>query len=524
MQTWNTLPTWTKFVLVAMLAALLVVGVANPKIFDLITSNSDRVKKLEIVEVKFNIYSKDTNDPLEKVEVQFIFDGAPAPRVTNTDGYVRIEIPKRDDVDVVIKKKGFHDLNRTINLKADPNRTITYFLERNKSHSSYKLNGNSFSNGMIIKKVSSKKLKYSVSMGDSHDSSVDKPSMIFIADNLSNQESKYEINNSNKENIFEMFEKVGVSTNSISAKMIISMSQNHKNYPYNSTLSEDEIFANSSILYKYSNGEWKRSIIGKQPTNAQILELSEHWDLSNLFLEYPSSALKLGESWSINHLLWSSDGGFLDPSIRATLKEITEYEGQPAALILLEGKISYSAADQSVNDSDDISLQNKVLKSLLRQFYSDYAEEYILSKIKETVATDLFDNKFSLNDDLMKEKSPDLYNAIFRIYQEVIADPELSSYSLSTIKGLVNDKMDKYSVLSLLIKKIENGSNSTIKNDVRDTLKIESIISGKIFRSLEKPIDLYQEIKLVGEAVQGSGSSSTKLDLESVYRFSVKNG
>ena len=373
-----------------------------------------------------------------------------------------------------------------------------------------------------MKKVSSTKSKYSFSVGDSHNSSVDRPFATFIIDDLSNQESECEITGSNKRNLFEIVEKVGISTNSVSAKMDVVMSQDNKTYPYSSTLSEDEMFADSSILYKYSDGEWKRSIIGKQPTHSQALELSKHWDLNNLFLEYPSSPLKLGQSWSINNLLWSSDRGFLDPSIEATLEEITEYEGQPAALISLEGKISYLDADQPSSESNDISLQGRVLKSLERRFHSEYAKEYILSNIKEIVATDLFNNKFSLNENSMKEKSPDLYNAIVRIYQEVITDPELPNYSLSTIKEILDQKMDKYSILPLLIERLESGSESSAENNDRDPFKIEFIVSGKFFRSLEKPIDLYQEIKLVGEASRGSDFA--KIEMEFIYRFSVKNG
>ena len=89
-QIWSNLPAWAKFCLAAILSVFLIVGMSNPKVFDFITSNLDQVKKPETVEVKFNIYSKDINEPLERAEVQFIFDGAPAPRFTNTDGYVRI--------------------------------------------------------------------------------------------------------------------------------------------------------------------------------------------------------------------------------------------------------------------------------------------------------------------------------------------------------------------------------------------------------------------------------------------------
>jgi len=521
-QIWSSLPSWAKILSTAILCVLITVGVANPKVFDFITSNSDQViEESKTVEVKFNIYSKDTNDPLERAEVQFIFDGAPAPRFTNSDGYVRIEIPNRNDVDVVIKKEGFYDLNRTINLKADPNRTITYLLERDKNYSSYNLNGDGFNNGMMIKKSSFQKLKLSLSVGNLRDSSAAKPFSKFIMDKLSNEESEYEIVESNKENPLELVEKIGVSTNSVLGEMKVVMDRDNRTYTYDSALAEDETFAHSSLLYKYRDGKWNRSIIGRQPTNVQISELSEPWDLSNLFLEYPKNPLKLGQSWNLDHLLWSSAKGISDTSLQATLEEITEYEGQPAALISLKGNMSYSDTDQTGDDSNNFSLASRVIKLLAMQFYSDYARDYVLNDIKETIANDLYNDKFSLNDNSMKEKNPDLYNTLVRIYQEVLDDPSLSNYSLSTIKEIVNEKIDRYSILTFLIKILEDSSGSHINNN-RETLKIEATVSGKIYRSLEKPIDLYQEVNFVGEAIQDS--DPVKLKGEIVDRFSIVRG
>jgi hypothetical protein len=45
-----------------------------------------------LMEVKFNVYTEDYQ-PIEFVEIQFLFDGAPAPRYTDRNGYVNIEIP-----------------------------------------------------------------------------------------------------------------------------------------------------------------------------------------------------------------------------------------------------------------------------------------------------------------------------------------------------------------------------------------------------------------------------------------------
>jgi hypothetical protein len=118
----------------------------------------------------------------------------------------------------------------------------------------------------------------------------------------------------------------------------------------------------------------------------------------------------------------------------------------------------------------------------------------------------------------MSEKSPDLYNALVRIYQEIVADPELSNYSFPTIAEIVNEKIDRHSILNLLIDRLENSSDSNSNND--DALKLDAAISGKVYRSLEKPVDLYQEMKIIGESTQDS-NSTFKLEGELIYRFSI---
>lgn len=486
------------------------------------TSNLGQViEESESVEVEFNIYSKDTNDPLERVEVQFIFDGAPAPRFTNSDGYVRIEIPKRDDIDIVIKKEGFKDLNRTINLKADINRTITYLLERDENYSSYNLYGDGFSNGMLIKRVSSSRGRYSFSYGELRDSSVNNPFLKFNMDELVNEESEYEILDSSEGKPFELIERIGLSTDSVSAEMNAIMSQENKIYTYNSALSEGGAFADTSVFHKYSDGKWNRHIIGKQPSKLQALELSESWSLDNVFLEYPRTPLKLGQSWNLDHVFWSSGDGVIDSSVQATLEKITEYEGQPAALISLDGYISYIEADRNENSdtTQDISLSTKAINNLQREFYADYAEEYILSTIKKTMVGDLYYNEFTLNDGSMKEKKPKLYNLIIEIYREIIDDPELAFYSLSEIEEIVDEEIDSHSVLDEVIEILESKEDSNTDNK-NDNLKQEVTVSGKVYRSLQKPIDLYQEAEGIFKIAQGSDTAA----LDVVYRYSIVKG
>jgi hypothetical protein len=83
----------------------------------------------EYVPVKLVVLNQQ-NDPIEGVDVQFIFEGSPAARITDTDGFVGIEIPKRDAVQVILRKKGFKTINRNLNLQIDPKTTITYQMEQ----------------------------------------------------------------------------------------------------------------------------------------------------------------------------------------------------------------------------------------------------------------------------------------------------------------------------------------------------------------------------------------------------------
>ena len=82
-----------------------------------------------LMEVKFNVYTEDYQ-PIEFVEIQFVFDGAPAPRYTDRNGYVSIGIPQRKDIEVILRKEGFETRRQFLNLQADPNRTITIYLQR----------------------------------------------------------------------------------------------------------------------------------------------------------------------------------------------------------------------------------------------------------------------------------------------------------------------------------------------------------------------------------------------------------
>lgn len=117
---------------------------ASPSISSLVIQDSDEpmeeetvddkenvaeILKPESIKVKFILYSSRNSKPISDANVQFIFDGAPENRRTDSNGYTSIEIPYREEVEVRITKEGFNELKQNINLNADTDKTVTYYLE-----------------------------------------------------------------------------------------------------------------------------------------------------------------------------------------------------------------------------------------------------------------------------------------------------------------------------------------------------------------------------------------------------------
>jgi len=75
------------------------------------------------------IVESDIAKPLENVEIRFVSKGSPEVRRTNTDGFTQIEIPARNDIEIILTKEGFETARHTLNLNNDPNRTRTYYLK-----------------------------------------------------------------------------------------------------------------------------------------------------------------------------------------------------------------------------------------------------------------------------------------------------------------------------------------------------------------------------------------------------------
>ena len=82
------------------------------------------------INVNFIVQTKE-REPIPGATVTFIFKGAPESRTTDSNGYVKNNIPLREDVEIIISKEGYITLPKTLNL--DPQRDdkpVVYQLEK----------------------------------------------------------------------------------------------------------------------------------------------------------------------------------------------------------------------------------------------------------------------------------------------------------------------------------------------------------------------------------------------------------
>ncbi|WP_225901130.1 carboxypeptidase regulatory-like domain-containing protein [[Leptolyngbya] sp. PCC 7376] len=93
-----------------------------------IQSENSESETTELINVEIIVLDSGENLPIQDVEVRVVSTGGPEVRRTNTDGFVQIEIPTRDDVGITLAKDGFQTSRHSINLKNDPNRTREYYL------------------------------------------------------------------------------------------------------------------------------------------------------------------------------------------------------------------------------------------------------------------------------------------------------------------------------------------------------------------------------------------------------------
>ncbi len=112
----------------------IIVGLTNKEIRCFARLDAEEVCQSNFIEADLIVQS-DKLQPIEGANVQFILKGVEA-RKTDSNGYVRIRIPSRKDVEVVLSKEGFQTIHQVINLAVDSQRTRIYQLNAVSSQSS----------------------------------------------------------------------------------------------------------------------------------------------------------------------------------------------------------------------------------------------------------------------------------------------------------------------------------------------------------------------------------------------------
>ncbi|MBP0038802.1 MAG: hypothetical protein J7519_14035 [Roseofilum sp. SID1] len=126
----NNLPPWAKAIFVFL---MVVAGIGG---FQFLETNSQTSTGSMSVQLspslkEINILIRDRNNQkaIESVNIMIISDGPPVSKMTDRNGYVKIEIPERKTVEVTLQKNGYKTVTESLNLETDPNTTRTLYMD-----------------------------------------------------------------------------------------------------------------------------------------------------------------------------------------------------------------------------------------------------------------------------------------------------------------------------------------------------------------------------------------------------------
>jgi hypothetical protein len=129
-QAFLNLPPWAK----ALFAFIGIVGtIAGYQSFQ---SNSNPAKELisqdsktpDLKNVNIIVRTRESQ-PEANVKVEIISKGPPTSKTTDSNGYVEIQIPSRETVEIILSKPGYENAKYLINLETDPNTTRTLYIK-----------------------------------------------------------------------------------------------------------------------------------------------------------------------------------------------------------------------------------------------------------------------------------------------------------------------------------------------------------------------------------------------------------
>lgn len=116
------------------LIAILFIAVAGPKGLEVISnltkdSSSPASKTSDLTKVNVIVRTKKGSQPVTEVDVAIISKGPPTTKTTDSNGYVEIQIPSRETVEVILSKEGYGNKKYLINLVTDPDTNKTLYIE-----------------------------------------------------------------------------------------------------------------------------------------------------------------------------------------------------------------------------------------------------------------------------------------------------------------------------------------------------------------------------------------------------------
>ena len=131
MQFFDNLPKSTKILLIVIVFGLVAAGAVQLNDLSIFLNNTSD-NEIEKVNVSF-VIRDDNNNPLENVNVAFQGTDTVESRRTDSNGYVSINMPSRQKIEVVMSKEGYITQRKTISLEIDSENTETYYLEKNEN-------------------------------------------------------------------------------------------------------------------------------------------------------------------------------------------------------------------------------------------------------------------------------------------------------------------------------------------------------------------------------------------------------
>lgn len=133
MSNWNIQPKLIirVFTFAAIFSACVTAGVMTLEGTDIFSFGSETLQEQEVkyIRIQFIVLDKE-NKPVENVNVRFISEGSPPVRLTDSDGFVGIDVPEISEIQIIFNKEGYKTINRTLDLRVDPEETLTIRMER----------------------------------------------------------------------------------------------------------------------------------------------------------------------------------------------------------------------------------------------------------------------------------------------------------------------------------------------------------------------------------------------------------